>query len=75
MRLTPTQRHVLLHLKTTATRGQTQQSFDDIAEATGFCRRTIIRAIAALDEHGFIHRIHQHHEDDGNAANLYRIKP
>lgn len=75
MTLTPTQRHVLLHLKTTATRGETQQSFDDIAEATGFCRRTIIRAINALEAVGVIHRIHQHHEDDGDAANLYRIKP
>lgn len=75
MHLTPTQRHVLLHLKTTATHSATQQSFDDIAEATGFSRRTIIRAINALEDAGVIQRIHQHHEDDGNAANLYRIKP
>lgn len=75
MTLTPTQRHVLLHLKTTATRGQTEQSYNQIATATGFCRRTIIRAVNALETAGVIQRIHQHHEDDGDAANLYRIKP
>lgn len=75
MHLTPTQRHVLLHLKATATHSETQQSFDDIAEATGFNRRTIIRAINALEDAGVIQRIHQRHEDDGDAANLYRINP
>lgn len=75
MHLTPTQRYVLLHLKTTATHNKLTRSYDQLAHETGLHRRTIIRAITALQEAGFIQRIRQQHEDDGDAANLYRIKP
>lgn len=75
MHLTPTQRYVLLHLKTTATHNKLTRSYDQLAHETGLSRSTIIRAITALHELGFLQRIHQQHEDDGDAANLYRIKP
>ncbi len=75
MHLTPTQRYVLLHLKSTATHNKITRSYDQLAHETGLSRSTIIRSITALEEAGFIKRIRQHNEDDGDAANLYRIKP
>jgi len=73
MQLTPAQKLLLQHIKNHATKNVITLSHTQLANETGLHRTTIVRAIQHLTQQNIIQRIHQHNEDDGQTANLYRI--
>jgi DNA-binding MarR family transcriptional regulator len=74
MKLSSTQRHVLLQLKVLSKNDQAVQSIQRLANHTGFSRSTIIRALKDLEAHGLITRIHRTDPSDGAVLpNAYRI--
>lgn len=73
MKLTPTQRHVLLELQLAAQNNQANPSIKQLSTQTGLSRRTITRAINELETYGIITRIPQTDSFGGHRPNLYRI--
>ena len=74
MKLSTTQRHVLLQLKVHSKNDQAVQSVQQLATQTGFSRPTIIRALRDLEAYGIITRTLRSDSFDGaSLANAYRI--
>jgi DNA-binding MarR family transcriptional regulator len=74
MKLSPTQRYVLLELKQNATNHHVTQSVTQLATQTGLSRSTIKRVINDLELYGLITRVHRIDPSDGShLANAYRI--
>lgn len=74
MKLSPTQRHVLLQLKSISKNDHAIQSVHQLATQTGFSRSTIFRALRDLEAYGFITRINRTDPIDGAPLpNAYRI--